>query len=544
MLGWIRGKLGFARARSAASLRRQAEDALSRGALEEAQRSCRALLERSPRDAVALALMATIAADRRQVEDGMRWAELARAAAPESAAPCYALGRLLDLAGRPGEAEASYRRAIALQPDHARAHNNLGCILSLQGRLGEAVECFRRAIELEPALPEANQNYAALTNNPAAQEAAIRGYVQQTARDPRDAHAFARLGNVYAGLGRVQEAMAALERAIELDAEHAEAQYSRAVLLLQSGRYAEGWRAYAWRWRLNGPQSAPAHRFAMPFWEGTPLPDGTLLLHGEAAFGESLQFVRYAALAAARCRRVVFECAPQLKPLLARAAGISELVSPGEAPPAVDAHLPLFELPRVFGTTLESVPWRGPYLGADPAKRSRWQAAIDAPSGGRLKVGLAWTGNARNPNNLDRSVPVARLAPLQEIPGVTLYGLQMDLAAEGTRPALPRLIDLTPGIADFSDTAAIVAQLDLVICIDSALAHLAGAMAVPVWVMLNRVPDWRYHLDRADNPWYPTMRLYRQDREGDWAGVVRAVAADLSRLAEARPSAAVIATRR
>lgn len=526
MIAWIKSLF---RTRGRAALLRQADAALREGAAERARELCLSVLASSPRDPRALALMANIAADRRQVEEGLRWAEKAIAADPAAAGPHYSAGRLWELGGRPDRAETSYRRALGLDPNHARAHNNLGCVLSLQGRLEEALACYRRALQIDPAQPEANQNLAAMTGDAAAQETSIRGYLEQIERDPGDARALANLASIYAGAGRHREALDCLDRAIALDPERAEARYSRAVLLLQSGDYARGWEEYAWRWRLNSVYSAPARRFATPFWDGAPLAGGTVFLHGESAFGESLQFVRYAPLVAQRCARVIFECAPQLRSLLERAPGVGEIAIAGADTPKFDAHLPLFELPRLFGTTLESIPWNGPYVHAAPDRIERWRAALASAGGGPLKVGLAWTGNPNNPNNSDRSVPPDALLRLREVPRVALYNLQIGAGAAGASRL--QLIDLTSRVEDFSDTAALLHHLDLVISIDTSVAHLAGAMGRPVWVMLNLAPDWRYHLERSDNPWYPTMRLYRQAREGDWAPVVERVAEDLRKLA-------------
>jgi hypothetical protein len=254
-----------------------------------------------------------------------------------------------------------------------------------------------------------------------------------------------------------------------------------------------------------------------------------VLLHGEPPFGETIQFVRYARLVAARSQGVILQCARELHALMRRVEGVALVIGLEEEAPRFAAHAPLLALPRVFDTTLENLPWPGPYIKADAARAAEWRDACGASPSGRLSVGLVWTGNPNNPNNLDRSVPPEKLAALAQVPGVDFYSLQKGQDAAGRRraaEALP-LVDLTDRLRDFSDTAALVSRLDLVISIDTAVAHLAAAMGRPVWVLLNRVPDWRYHLDRPDNPWYPTMRLHRQTREGDWDGVIERVAAAL-----------------
>jgi len=522
MFDWLRSRLG-PRGRGDADLLRQAGDALRSGAPERAREICLGVLGRSPGDAHALSLMANIAADERQVEEGLRWAERAIAADPEIALAHYSAARLWEHAGRPDRAEASYRRALEIDPEHARAHNNLGCLLSLQGRRAEALECFRHALRIDPRQPEANQNYAAMTSDADAQATAIEGYLAQLRSDPDDARAHNNLANIYAGLGRHREALDHLERSLSLEPDRAEAHYGRALVLLSQGDYVSGWKEYAWRWRLESPLSAPARRFAQPMWDGRPLDGGALFLHGELALGEALQFARYARLAAERCGSVIIECAPRAKPLVERIDGVSRVTTPGEAPPAFAAHLPLFGLPGIFGTTLENTHWHGPYIHPDPGRVAAWKPRVEGAAA--RKVGLAWSGNPQNPYDKDRSVPFAELAPLRDCPGVAFYSLQKDGGGAG-------LIDLSAHERDLLDTAAFISQLDLVITVDTMLCHLAGAMGKPVWVMLNRVPDWRHHVGRTDNPWYPGMRLYRQTHDGDWRPVVEAIAADLRRFAE------------
>ena len=531
MFDWIRDKL-LRREDGLAALLQRADRALREGAPDEARQICLAVLRRSPDEPHALSLMASMAADLSQVEEGLRWANLATAADPGAAAPYYSTGRLWELAGRPERAEASYRRAISLDPKHAKAHNNLGCVLSLQGRLDEALDCYRRALQLDPEQPEANQNYAALTSDPGALEAAIQGYLRQTQKDPTDARAFNNLANIYVGLGRNAEAMANLERAIALDPNRAEAHYSRSLLLLSEGDYAAGWREYEWRWRLDNPLSAPARRFPQPIWDGRDLGGGALLMHGELALGESVQFVRYARLAAARCGSVIFECAPRLRPLLQSVEGVAQITTPGEALPPFVAHIPLFGLPRVFGTTLQNIPWNGPYIRADPRRVAEWRPLIESAGEARFRVGLVWSGNPQHPYNRDRSIALEALAPLQRVPGVALYSLQTGAAAAnaGPKAAPMSLIDLTTHERDFLDTVALISHLDLVITVDTMISALAGAMGAQVWVLLSRIPDWRHHLERSDNPWYPTMHLYRQTRDGQWSDVVERIAKDLCNL--------------
>lgn len=476
-----------------------------------------------------LSLQAGNAADARRIDEGMQLAQAAMEADSALAAPHFVMGRLRELAGRLAEAEASYRRAVALEPAHAKACNNLGAVLIYQGRIEEALACYRQALSLDPDQPEANQNLAILTQSPLAWEAAIRGFLRRTAADPADARAHASLGDIYRGLGRLAEARASLDRAIVLEPGNAEAHYGKAMLLLTSGEYAEGWKEYEWRWRMDNQYSFPARRFAGPIWDGSAV-EGAVFMHGETALGESLQFVRYARLVAQRCRSVIFECAPRLKPLLEGVEGVARVTSPGEPQQPFSAHVPLFSLPRLFGTTLDSIPWQGPYIHADPQRVAQWRHLFQADGKARLKIGLVWSGSPQNPHNRERSIAPGMLAPLARVAGTAWYSLQSG-TAEPMPPQGMDLVDLAARERDFLDTAAFIAHLDLVIAIDTSVAHLAGAMGARTWVLLNRTPDWRFHLERPDNPWYPTMRLYRQTQEGDWAGVVGRVATELGELA-------------
>lgn len=531
MLAWIRSKLGAA-GRSPGQLLSQAEAAYAAGAPEQARRLSLRLLRHSPHDGHALALMAAIAADEGQTEDGLQWARRAQAADPRAASPHYVTGRLWQDAGRLAEAEASYRGAIARQSDHARAYNNLGCVLHMQGKLQEALAAYRRALDLDPGLPQANQNYAAIVRDAGSLERAVAEYLRHTAAHPNDAMAFNDLGNAYRELGRHQDALAAYARALTLAPDLAQAHFSRAFVLLLLGEYRAGWRDYEWRWRINA-FNGPVRRFAQPVWDGARIDRGTLLLQAEQGLGDTLQFVRYAPLVAERCGSVILECQPELATLLRGKPGLDRVLAQGEALPPFAAHAPLMSLPALFDTTLDAVPWCGPYVHADPDRVAAWRDAITAPG---LKVGLVWAGRPQQWDDRKRSISLDLLAPLARVPNVVFYSLQVGAAAaQAARPPESmRLVDVAARIKDFSDTAAIVAGLDLVITIDTSVAHLAGAMGVPVWVLVAHAPDWRYHLERSDNPWYPTMRLFRQVRDGDWSGAIERAAEALEQRSAAR----------
>ncbi len=507
-----------------------AESARGAGELERAQAACERALERDPRNPRALNLLAAVAADRGDLVQGAKWAEEAAAAAPGDPAAHYTRGRLYELEGRLADAERSYRKAIELAPREARAHNNLGGVLHMQGRLDEALACYRAALEIDPGQPQAIQNYASIVRDPAAMAAAVEGYRRQSEANPRDASVWNDLGNAYRELGKLDDALASYERALALSPDSAQAHFSRAFVLLRKGDYARGWEDYEWRLRVPGPDN-PAGRFSEPMWDGRELAGGTLLVHADQGLGDTLQFARYGELLAARCGRVVLECQPELRELLSPLPGFSAVVARGEPLPSFDAHLPLMSLGRVMRTTVDAIPWRGAYVRPPADRAQAWRGELARGKEGLL-VGLAWAGRPDQWDDRNRSMRLDMLAPLASLPHVRFFSLQKGAAAAqaASPPAGMQLVDLSPRIRDFCDTAAIIAQLDLVVSVDTSVAHLAGAMAAKVWVLAAFSPDWRYLERRDDNPWYPTMRVFRQPSDGDWPGAVASLKEAIARL--------------
>jgi tetratricopeptide (TPR) repeat protein len=501
------------------------------GVPDAARRCCEEILGAYPGNAAAMELMAAIAADENRFEEGVAWARAALEADPRAGAPHFTLGRLFQAEGRLAEAEQSYQRCIGRDPGRASAHNNLGCVLQMRGKLDLALACYRRALQLDPTLPQANQNLAAITRDRQAAELAVAGHLRAAQNNPADAQALVDLGNTYRELGLHREAIDSFSRALERAPELAEAHFARSFELLLCGDYSEGWEEYEWRWKVRA-HSSPMSEFGSPIWDGREIPGGTVLLHAEQGFGDTLQFVRYAPLVAQRCEAVLLECQPELARLLAGTAGVSRLLPHGAPHPASHAHLPLMSLPRVFRTTLNTIPWAGPYVAASAARSMQCRELLE-PAG--FNVGLVWAGRPQQEDDRKRSVPLAMLAPLAR-EGVNFYSLQKGEAAAQAKqaPAGLRLIDLDEHIADFADTAAFMSQLDLIITVDTSVAHLAGAMGRPTWVLVALIPDWRYHLEREDNPWYPTMRLFRQVADGDWSWPIERAAQALARVARER----------
>jgi hypothetical protein len=323
-------------------------------------------------------------------------------------------------------------------------------------------------------------------------------------------------------LRRFDEALATYDRVAAIAPGHAEAQVNRALLL--SGDFENGWAAYEWRRKLP---SWAERAFTQREWSGEDIAGQRLLLHAEQGFGDTIQFARYAALAAGRGIEVVLEVQPALAPLLGGLFGL-EVIAAGRGPlPPFDRHCPLFSLPRLFATTPATIPSGAPYIVAPADRIAAWAPRLP---GDGLRVGLAWSGHSDNVRDHERSIPFARLAPLRAVPSARFVSLQKDIRvtdADDFRRC-GNVVDLGGDLRDFADTAAIIAQLDLVITVDTAVAHLAGAMGKPVWVLLPHVPDFRWLLDRATSPWYPSARLFRKGQTDSWDDVIAGVAEELN----------------
>ena len=413
---------------------------------------------------------------------------------PAHAEVFHSLGETYQSEERFPEAIEAYSRALAIDPGHVKALNMLGSVFHLAGRFEDAEECYRKALVLKPGT-------LSVLNN---------------------------LGALYQSQERHAESIAVLRQAIAIDPSYADGHWNLALSLLSSGEYGEGWQEYEWRFRKSNP--VLERHFAQPQWDGAPLEGKTILLHCEQGFGDTIQFIRYATLVAQRGGTVIVECQTHaLKRLVAGVEGVSAVVAATEPHPLFDVHAPLLSLPRIFRTTLAHIPAEIPYLRADPGDVTVWKARME--SGNGLKVGLVWSGRQNLALNRKRACSLELFAPLAEIPETVFYSLQIGEGAEQAKsaPAGMKLVDLTEHIADFADTAALIANLDLVISIDTAVVHLAGAMGVPTWLLLPHAADWRWMTGRDTSSWYPGMRLFRQSKPGEWRETIGALSSELRR---------------
>jgi len=427
--------------------------------------------------------------------------------------------------GAPAAAVASVARSVRLRPMAAQPWAHLGGALKAADRLEEAEDALRRALALDPALADGMEALGATLHGLARYPQARAWLARALALRPGHAETLLNLGTVLRDQRRFAEAETCFDAVLARQPAHSGAHLARAVGRLVQGDLRGGWDGFEHRW----------HRFATPPWQGEPLDGATILLHMEQGFGDAMQFVRYAPLVARAGGRVIVETHHLLFRLFGRLDPSIQILVRGPQPPPHDRHCPLMSLPRAFGSDLANLPAAVPYLTPEPGDANRWRDRLAAGSSAGpegLRVGLVWAGNPRHRNDRNRSLPIAALRPLLAVPGVRLVSLQTgdardDLAKlPGETPE-----DLIEGVRDFADTAAILANLDLLITVDTAIVHLAGAMGVPSWLLLPYAPDWRWLLDRADSPWYPSLRLFRQPRPGDWATALGTVAAVLKALA-------------
>ncbi len=479
------------------------------------------------RAGVVLAAGLTAAAQGRLTAAAAAFAEAA-ALAPDMAVAAYNLGLALARLDRLDEAAQALARAAALAPGLAAAHNNLGAVLEKLDRLDDAEAALRTALALDPGSAEAHNNLGIVLQKQGRLDAALAAYRAALAIDPALAEGHKNLGVALQALGAVDAAVTRYRHALALAPDYRAARYALGMAQLLKGDIAAGFRDYEARWG-SGPRMVLPER-PEPLWQGEDVAGRTVLVHLEQGWGDSLQFIRYAPLLRARGCRVVVECPPPLVRLFVGADGIDALVVRGGRMPAVDCRVALLSLPWLLGTTAATIPATVPYLRPPADAAAAWRSRLASHPG--LKVGIAWRGNPEHDNDRNRSLPAAALGAATAIAGVTLISLQERPGADD-----PAVLAETPEPGDWADTAALVAGLDLVIAVDTAVAHLAGALGRPAWVLLPFAPDWRWQRDRGDSPWYPTLRLYRQPAIGQWAPVLAQVAAELAALVQSPATA-------
>jgi Tetratricopeptide repeat/TPR repeat len=442
------------------------------------------------------------------------------------------VGLMLAAEGRTEEAMCCYRQAIQSDPHFALAHTRLGIALNQQNRLAESEGSFTAAVRLNPDDAEAFCNLGVAVQRRGRLHEAI-GHCERALRlRPGFPEAHNNLGMALRHLAKWEEAEEHFEQALRLKPDYADPHYNLAFVWLTCGDFGQGWPEYEWRWAQPG---FLRRAFQRPLWDGSDLRGRTILLYAEQGFGDTLHFIRYVQLIRQRGGTVIVECQRGLVSLLAGVAGISHLVSQGDLHPAFDVQSPLLSLPGIFQTCLENIPAAIPYVHPKPALVEHWRRAMSGvrtPNARQVfRVGIAWQGKPEFLHDCLRSIPLDYFTRLLEVEGVQLISLQLGLGGDDLRTLSGKVIDfgdrLDQKSGAFMDTAAIMMNLDLVISSDTAVCHLAGALGVPVWVALALAPDWRWLLDRTDSPWYPTMRLFRQSRQGDWDEIFERITSEL-----------------
>ncbi|HWR39339.1 MAG TPA: tetratricopeptide repeat-containing glycosyltransferase family protein [Patescibacteria group bacterium] len=450
--------------------------------------------------------------------------------APQNAGVVYNLANTLLNACRYEEAAGYYRQALSLDPQFAAAHNNLGRCYEAQQQPEQAYRCYQQALVLDPGMPAIHNNLGNLQKKASCPEKALRHYQQALVLQPNYLEALSNCGVVLNALGRYDEALRFYRRALALNPEHSATNWNLSLALLQQGNFIEGLTRYESRLHQADTPATPWLP-VRPRWQGKPF-NGRLLVYEEQGFGDVIQFLRFLPLAKARGGKIYFSVSSAMLRLCSNVAGVDRLLEHSPHQPLLtggefDLMIPLLSLPHLLGVTLTTLPPFQPYLHSSEDLLQSWQARL-APAPRR--IGLVWAGNPKHPNDSRRSCRLADMAPLATVGNTVFYSLQKDAPtnqSSATSVRLP-LVDLTGDLDDFAATAAMIAQLDLVITVDTAVAHLAGALGRPTWVALPLVAEWRWLLDRSDSPWYPTMKLFRQTAADDWRTVFARMAAELN----------------
>ena len=499
-------------------MQRQASSAFHDRDFDKAERLCSGILDHRPGDYDALHLLGMVNFQRRHMVEALRFLAAALKANPDSSDTMSNLGLALHTVGRYEEATLWYRHALNIAPDHPEILYNFGNACLELGRFAEARSRYDAALAIVPAHPGAlvNRGNALLRLNEP--EAALASYDTALAVMPQHPQILTNRGHTLRRLGRPVEALAEFENAVAAAPEFAEAHFEAAMTHLSLGDFETGWEAYEWRWK-TGAFARQRRSFQVPQWLGRESVAGkTILLHAEQGFGDTIQFIRYAPLLVQMGANVICEVQAELQPLLSQLDGLS-VVASGEPLPAFDLYCPLLSLPFAFKTRLATIPAAVPYLVAPAERQAHWQNRLPQ---GRPRAGFVWSGSSAHRSDLARSIPLARLAALFADPPLSCVSLQTELRNTDNEVLrdLPKLSDLGGEIRDFTDTAAIISLLDIVISVDTVASHLAGALGKPVMILLPYAADFRWMHEREDTPWYPTAKLLRQPALGDWDSVV------------------------
>jgi len=499
------------------------------GRIGEAHRLLSAAVKLNPRAPQALANLGQVLHALKQDQDALGCFDKALALVPDDIGILNHRANALLSLGRSEEALMAFRQILARVPQHPEARLNSGIAHAALGALDKAVAEFDHALTLVPGHPAAHFNRGVALYDLGRYADAVAAHDSALAVAPDHTGALLNRGRALAALNRFDDAIASYGKAHALRKDDADVHFMESLALLTLGDYRRGFEKYEWRWRRSGMAEQKSR--GRPLWLGDyPLARKTVLLHAEQGLGDTIQFARYVPMLAASGAKVVLEVQPELTALMARLEGAATVIARGTALPPFDVHCPLGSLPLAFKTEPATVPADIPYLSADDAHLTKWSTRIGALE--RPRIALAWSGNPSHLNDRNRSIVFAKLAPLSSIPA-RFVSIQRDVREDAIALAGEnRVTNVGAELENFADTAAVIALCDLVISVDTAVAHLAGAMGRPLWMLLPFAPDWRWTLDGETSPWYPTARLFRQTALGDWDGVIERLGTELKRFVQ------------
>jgi tetratricopeptide (TPR) repeat protein len=498
-----------------------------RGQAGEAYRLITAALKINPRAADAWVNLGIVLHALKRDQEALESFDKALALKPGDADALLQRGNALLALGRAQDALAAFDEVLALMPRHGQARLNRGLASAALGHHEEAIADFEAALAVSSVSPAAHYNRGISLFAVGRYAEAVAAYDRALSIAPDHVKAWNNRGLALQALNRFDESLTSYSKALELQKDYADAHFNQALALLTVGDFRRGFAEYEWRWRRTG---MAAHGRGRLLWLGEyPLQGRTILLHAEQGLGDTIQFARYVPLLARTGTKVVLEVQSQLKALLGQIEGVGAVVARGEPLPSFDVHCPLGSLPLVLKTEPATIPAEVPYLRADDAHIAKWRPRLEALGGPRVAV--AWSGNAQHMNDCNRSIALSRLAPLWSIGSARFVAVQRDLRS-GDAELLarePRVTQIGTELDDFADTAAVLAFVDLVITVDTSVAHLAGAMGRPAWILVPFSPDWRWTLEGESSQWYPTARLFRQPSLGDWDSVIERLRSELQR---------------
>jgi len=491
------------------------------GDLNQASNVCKKILRVQPRNIIVLHFLGGICYQLGDYDSSIDYLKKVLQIDPSHADAYHNLGIALQAKGQLHEAISFFRKAANFHPSFAQAYYSLANALKKTGQTDEAISCYRKVLQIVPDFVDAYNSLGNLMKKQGMVEEAINCYQKALQINPVNPGILNNLGNVLYEAGCFDKALITYQNALELDPDYPYSHFHISRVLLLSGNYKQGWKEYEWRWKTKDYFERD---FSQPLWDGSDISGSTILLYTEQGLGDAIQFIRYVPLVVQLGATIIVECQKELVSLFRNVKGIKQVISMGEQSPPFDMHCPLLSLPLEFNTTIETIPAEIPYIKVNTAFLQKWKDKL-SDDNSKLKVGLVWAGSPTFKRSHLKKCPLEMFSPLAHNEDITFYSLQKGKAAEQakTPPDRMNLVDYTDEIDDFSDTAALIMNLDLVISVDTAVAHLSGALGKPVWTLIPFAPDWRWMLNREDSPWYPTMRLIRQPSPGDWESVINSV---------------------